>query len=172
MNWFRKPQTQNQVNPNDVSNSILHDERTFYNQFTHDLLRTKQEVIIESPFLTIKRLNMFKPIFEKLVSRGVQIFVMTRHPHEHDEDMAEQAEAGIRYFEELGVQVLLCDGYHHRKLAMIDREILWEGSLNILSQSHSREFMRRIASKRLTEEMFKFLRYNQMEFIRKSLNLV
>ncbi len=145
MSWFQKPKLVQQSIPDAVS--ILHDEKTFYKQFTHDLLEARQEVIIESPFITYRRLELLKPVFEKLISRGVEVFVMTRHPHEHDIDMAEQAEAGIRYFEGLGVQVLLCDGNHHRKLAMIDREILWEGSLNILSQSHSREFMRRMGSK-------------------------
>ena len=116
MNWFKTPRTTSQPFPEAVS--ILHDEKTFYNQFTHDLLRAKQEVIIESPFLTMKRLNMLKPIFEKLIAIGVDVFVMTRHPHEHDEDMAEQAEVGIKYFEALGIQVLLCDGGHHRQLAI------------------------------------------------------
>jgi hypothetical protein len=36
--------------------------------------------------------------------------------------------------QKLGVQVLYTSG-HHRKLAIIDREILYEGSLNIPSQN-------------------------------------
>ena len=65
-------------------------------------------------------------------------------------------EAGICFFESVGSQVLLVNGRHHRKLAMIDRKILWEGSLNILSQTYSREFMRRIESKELTNELFQY----------------
>jgi len=80
--------------------------------------------------------------------------------------LSEHSEAGIAYFEGLGAQVLLCEG-HHRKLAMIDKNVLWEGSLNILSQTHSREFMRRIESKKLTQEMFKFLKYDKVEFFKK-----
>ena len=167
MSWFQKPKLVTQSIPETVS--ILHDETTFYKQFTHDLLKAKQEVIIESPFLTTRRLNMLKPVFERLIAKKVQVFIMTRHPHEHDLDMAEQAETGIRYFEGLGVQVLLCDGNHHRKLAMIDREILWEGSLNILSQSHSREFMRRMGSRKLAQELFKFLRFDKLNVFRKDL---
>jgi len=58
----------------------------------------------------------------------------------------------------MGVQVLLCTGNHHRKLAILDRNILWEGSLNILSQRHSREIMRRIENEELSLEMFNFLK--------------
>lgn len=168
MSWFRKPHPTSQP-ASDIASSILYDEATFYNQFTHDLLQAREEVIIESPYITVQRLKKLKPVFEKLVEKGVNVFIVTKHPQEHDEVMAEHAEAGIRFFEALGPQVLLCDGGHHRKLAMIDRSILWEGSLNILSQSHSREFMRRIESKKLTEEMFQFLKFDTLEFFKKKI---
>ncbi len=170
MNWFKNPQTTHE--PLSESNSILYDESTFYNRFKQDLLEAKQEVIIESPFIATRRLEMLKPVFETLVGRGVQVFIMTRDPSEHDESMLRQAEAGVRYFEVLGAQVLLCEGGHHRKLAMIDRKVLWEGSLNILSQSHSREFMRRIDSRSLTEELFKFLKFERLNIFKKELDLL
>lgn len=167
MNWFKK---QAQPSP-DVTASILYDEKTFYNQFTHDLEKAEKEVIIESAYITIPRMRMLKPYFEKLVRKGVQIFIITQYPHEHNEGMEQQSEAGISYFETIGIQVLLCEG-HHRKLAMIDRKLLWEGSLNILSQTHSREFMRRIDSRELTQNLFKFLKFNQVKEFKKKLDLV
>lgn len=170
MNWFRTPKVMHK-SPIETG-SILHDEKTFYKHFTHDLLEAKQEVIIESPFLATKRLNILKPTFEKLIARGVEVFVMTRDPLEHDEFLSEQAEAGIHYFEVLGIKTLLCDGGHHRKLAMIDRKVTWEGSLNILSQSHSREFMRRIESETLTQELFKFLKFDRLGVFRDKLDLI
>ncbi len=166
MSWFKTSRNIDQSMANDLTDSILYDEKTFYNKFCSDLLKAEKEVIIESPFITLGRLNKLKPIFEILINKGVNVFILTRNPQEQEELMIEHSEAGIRYFEALGVQVLLCGGGHHRKLAMIDRKVLWEGSLNILSQTHSREFMRRIESKKLTEEMFKFLRYNQLDLFK------
>jgi phosphatidylserine/phosphatidylglycerophosphate/cardiolipin synthase-like enzyme len=138
-------------------NSKLLTQDHFYGCFLRDLKNSKKEVIIESPFITVPRLRVLKPFFEKLINRRVKVFIITKDPSELDENMSIQAESGIQFFEELGVQVVLCKG-HHRKLAIIDRNVLWEGSLNILSQSCSREFMRRINSKQLTEETFKFLK--------------
>lgn len=156
MNWFKRFKTHTQSSP-EWTNSILADEKSFYYRFSRDLLKAKHEVIIDSPYITIPRLRSLKSTFELLIERGVEIFIFTKPPEEQDEVMYKQSEAGIRYFETLGVQVLLCVG-HHRKLAMIDRKLLWEGSLNILSQTQSREIMRRIESKTLTEEMFDFLK--------------
>lgn len=72
--------------------------------------------------------------------------------------MACQAQEVIEYCERVGIQVFVTRNKHHRKLAIIDREILWEGSLNILSQSDSREIMRRIEGDDHALEMFKFLK--------------
>jgi len=137
----------------------LYDETTFYAQFRHDLLRSASEVVIESPFIARERAGTLYPIFERLIYRGVRVYVVTRDPREHGETMEEQSEAEIRRFEALGVQVLLCTGNHHRKLAILDRQVLWEGSLNILSQAKSREIMRRIENKEVATEMFSFLKF-------------
>ncbi len=141
-----------------MDNSTLHDEKSFYHAFLYDLGRCKKEVYIESPFITVERSITLMPIFKQLLKRGVKIYVMTRNPKEHDSDMESQSEEIITQFEYMGIQVLLCVGNHHRKLAILDREILWEGSLNILSQTHSREIMRRIENKKITLQMVNFLK--------------
>jgi phosphatidylserine/phosphatidylglycerophosphate/cardiolipin synthase-like enzyme len=141
-----------------MMNSSLFDEKTFYSTFLRDLEGCRNEVIIESPYITSKRAELLIPIFESLLLKGVKIYVMTRDPKEHEENMEYQSEDAISQFERMGVQVLLCIGNHHRKLAILDRKTLWEGSLNILSQNKSREIMRRIESEELAIQMFEFLK--------------
>ena len=142
-----------------MNNSSLFNERTFYDQFLFDLRNCNDEVIIESPFITTSRIKSFFPIFEKLLSKGVKIYIVTRNPIEHESyALKTQAEEVICMFEEMGIQTLICGGNHHRKLAILDRQILWEGSLNILSQNNSREIMRRIDDEALALQMFKFLK--------------
>lgn len=142
-------------------NSTLHDEKTFYKKFEQDLLRSKSEVVIESPFITTKRMDKLVPIFKKLVNRDIKVYVVTRDPKEHQPPYVVQSEREIRHFERIGIQVLICRGNHHRKLAIIDREVLWEGSLNILSHTKSREIMRRIEDKESAKEMFEFLKMDK-----------
>lgn len=143
-------------------NSQLHDEKTFYRAFIRDLDACREEVIIESPFVCSARMKTLQHIFEKLIKKGIKVFVITRDHREHCNGYEVQSEKEIQYFERLGVQILLCVGNHHRKLAVLDRKVLWEGSLNILSQTHSREIMRRIENRELTLEMFNFLKLNKV----------
>ena len=139
----------------------LHNEKTFFSKFLTDLENSQNEVIIESPFITIARMKTFWPVFRRLLARGVKIYIVTRDPREHTDGYDDQSEVEIQEFEAVGIQVLLCTGNHHRKLAIIDRNILWEGSLNILSQAKSREFMRRLEDGGFAVDLFNFIGYEK-----------
>jgi phosphatidylserine/phosphatidylglycerophosphate/cardiolipin synthase-like enzyme len=143
--------------PTELIKSKLFSEDTFYTSFLKDLSRCRTEVIIESPFVTYRRLGQLLPVLEKLKAQKIRIVVNTRDPKEHDNKyMQEDALESLAELQRIGVQVLYTD-YHHRKLAILDRKILYEGSLNILSQNHSREIMRRIESVQLAWQMARFV---------------
>lgn len=137
--------------------SRLFDERTFYDSFLNDLEKVSKTVIIESPFITNRRMQTLYPVLRKLIRRGVSVTINTRDPAEHEEYLCLQSERAIANLQRMGVQVLFT-GSHHRKLAILDEKIIWEGSLNILSQYKSCEIMRRIYSEQLAEQMVGFLR--------------
>lgn len=140
-------------------NSKLLNQEDFYRSFIQDLRNCKKEVIIESPYMTASRMEMLYPAINDLLNRKVKVHIITRDPIDHDtEYMRDQATNEILYSMELGINVILLKGYHHRKIAIIDRTILWEGSLNILSYNNSQEIMRRIQDKESANQMFSFLK--------------
>jgi phosphatidylserine/phosphatidylglycerophosphate/cardiolipin synthase-like enzyme len=141
----------------DLIRSRLYDENTFYSKFREDLRCCRKEVIIESPFISSQRFcSLVRPL-EALVARKIKVYVIIRDPDEHDLSMKRQSEEAIRRLETMGIHVIVNSEYSHRKLAIIDRTILWEGSLNILSQTYSKEIMRRIESEAQAKECFKFI---------------
>lgn len=135
--------------------SKLFDQKDFYEAFLRDLDNCKNEVIIESPFITRSRVSGLLPIIQLLTKRGVKVIINTRDPIEHDAPLNTHAEESINKLQILGVKILFT-GKHHRKLSIIDRRVLWEGSLNILSQSDSCEIMRRTNSRLLADQMLRF----------------
>ena len=130
---------------NALPSSKLYDQDDFYKAFMQDISHAREQLIIESPFITTKRVRVLLPIFERLRRRDVQIIINTRDPKEHDGIYQAQATEAVASFHALDIVVLYTTG-HHRKLAIIDSKVIWEGSLNILSFSDSCEIMRRIAS--------------------------
>ena len=139
-----------------MNNSALFDNNTFYKAFERDLRHARQSVIIESPFITRRRMEHLLPLLTKLRRKGVRIVVNTRSPEEHNEEYAIQAENAVAAMQDIGIKVLYTVK-HHRKLAIIDEEVLWEGSLNILSQGDSCEIMRRTRSSELVRNMVSFI---------------
>ena len=140
--------------------SKLYDQDTFYTAFKRDLKRCRRELIIESPFITARRMDALLPLFAKLRRHGVNIIINTRNPTEHDGDYYYQALDAITTMQSLGITILYTVG-HHRKLAIIDKEMFYEGSLNILSYSDSCEITRRVVSSNETEILIKFIGIKQ-----------
>ena len=149
---FRK-----QIN-NDLLSSKLYDDKSFYDKFRQDLINARAEVLIESPFMTVKRTASLVPIIKKLTKRGVVVRINTREPKHHTADLRREAWLAVGMLQKAGARVYLCRDLRHRKFAVIDKTVLWEGSLNILSQSRSCELMRRTYSQALSLQMLKFTR--------------
>jgi len=141
----------------ELVSSKLYDQDTFYEVFVKDLSNCHSEVIIECPFITNRRLKMILPTLEKLKARRVRIAINTRDPRTYDEGYRQDdATEAISKLQHMGIQVLYT-GNHHRKVAILDRNVLYEGSLNILSQSNSSEVKRRIESIPLAWQMVRFI---------------
>ena len=60
--------------------SQLFNDQTFYRTFVKDLALCQHEAVIESPFLTTKRIGLLMPTLLKARQRGVKVVVNTRNP--------------------------------------------------------------------------------------------
>lgn len=140
--------------------SSLFDQDTFYNSFLKDIRKSNHLVLIESPFITEKRLALFIPVFRKLIKRDIRVIINTKPIEEHNPMLQDQVLGAIGVMQNIGVEVFMTIG-HHRKLAVIDESILWEGSLNILSQYDSCEVMRRIKSNEIASDMLSHIKFKK-----------
>ena len=147
----------NSIDTTALCSSRLFDNETFYKAFIKDLGRASHGIYIESPFMTTERMDMLLPILRRACQRGLQITVNTRPPSEHDGKYIDQAYKAVQDMQSIGI-IVLYTVKHHRKIAIIDDEIIWEGSLNILSQSDSCELMRRSVSSSLVRQMKQYIK--------------
>lgn len=152
---FRLLKSTSVKNSSSLLSSQLYSDETFYNTFLRDISGARRLIIIESPFITKRRFTALFPAIQKAQQRGIKIVINTRDPAEHDEMMSHQAGEVVSILQNIGIKVIYTNGLH-RKLAMIDDDLLWEGSLNILSQSDSCEIMHRIQSPDMVKRMVKF----------------
>lgn len=126
----------------------------FTEAFKVDLQRAKARVLVQSPFLTIRRINELAKPIENCARRFVRVCVFAKRPA----DSALESEDDERYrrsteylLSSLGVHVTFRPDLHE-KLAVIDDCVFWEGSLNILSYRNTKERMTRWESLGKVEE--------------------
>jgi phosphatidylserine/phosphatidylglycerophosphate/cardiolipin synthase-like enzyme len=148
------------INFGTTASSRLFDNETFDRAFIKDIYSCRSALLIESPFIRLNRVLDLMPVFVRLQRKGVKVVINTRPPEEHDEEYEQQALEGISLLRSVDVEVLFTVK-HHRKMAIIDREIFWEGSLNILSYYDSCEIMRRTVSAAEAESLIRFIGLNK-----------
>ncbi|GAB4222352.1 MAG: AAA domain-containing protein [Acidobacteriota bacterium] len=131
-------------------------ERTFYPAFSRDIERARESIVILSPFATEAGTARWADALRAAVARGVRVRVVTRPLQElGGGETAEMAKL-IRGLRELGVSVDL-RARMHEKLAILDRRVLWHGSLNILSHRDTSESMLRLESPAACRQLGRFL---------------
>ncbi|MFC1710410.1 AAA domain-containing protein [Patescibacteria group bacterium] len=130
--------------------SALFTQANFYTAFFQDLKKSKKEVIIFSPFIYKNRFSDVDPSIRKLLNKDVSVIVFTTKPSGREKDK----ENIIDHLLKIGVKVIFKSGMHE-KIAVIDRNISWYGSLNILSHQNTTESMMRFEGKELANEYLK-----------------
>jgi len=143
-----------------LTSSRLYDQTSFYKAFLRDIEHAQARVITESPFITERRMNLLLPTLITLRDKGIRIIINTKPFEEHEQRYQNQAMWAVGTMQDIGIEVLMTVG-HHRKIAIIDDNILWEGSLNILSQNDSCEIIHRILSTELVGDFLNHINFKK-----------
>lgn len=138
----------------------MYTERNFWARFFQDVRTIQQRFIILSPFLSVRRSSTFMDYFRAMKGRGIDMRVYTRPRSQQTGEMANQAEIVIDQLRNIGVNVVERRSMH-QKIAIIDDNIAWEGSLNILSHRDTEEHMRRFEGPSTVEEIIRNLELDE-----------
>jgi hypothetical protein len=119
-------------------------EEDFYKEFAKDLANAQALVLIQSPYLALRRLARLRVILQACIKRRVRICVFVRSPDASDfvPDFAPDLEPPSGHDIIEAATMLVSLGAHvtlrpdiHEKVAVVDENILWDGSLNVMSQN-------------------------------------
>lgn len=137
-------------------------DQNFLDSFRLDLAGCCQEAILFSPFLAPARAIHYYPVFQMISSRNATIRIFTRPRYEQPESLQTSYEAVESGLKRAGARIYKRVGMHE-KIGIIDKHILWHGSLNILSHNDSLESMLRIESSALVEIVLSDLDLGELE---------
>lgn len=124
----------------------VYDQENFYPKLELDLKDSRFLVLIQSPYMTVRRISKLRPILSECIAKGVRVCVFTQkidrkfcsdEEYEQKNDALELASQRLR---SIGAHVNLVNKIHE-KLVLVDENVLWEGSLNPLSHRDTSERM-------------------------------
>lgn len=136
----------------ELSNSAIHSEKSFYPALFLDLKSAKEEIIIFSPFISIRKSSHLIEIFRSIVNNGIKIKLYTKPISQQGGTLSIDADKVIKQLENIGIEVIQRSKMH-QKVVIIDKNIAWTGSLNILSHKDTGEQMVRISYPKTINEL-------------------
>lgn len=137
--------------PFETTNAIF-DNHSFLPAFSHDVSSAKSEIVIVSPYITKKRLSQMLNIFSPGINNGVKLVIITRPESNYKEKDRHFFQDMIDDIEHTGANVIFRPDFH-QKFAVIDQQIVWYGSINLLSFGNSEESIMRLDSLNIANEL-------------------
>ena len=132
--------------------NAIYDIENYAEVYWRDLEEAKFSIIVSSPTINNQKVNHIIKVLGKRLELGIKATVVTWHPDSYKygrddtrmELMGRLRKAGfeIRLVEDL------CEHY-----AVIDDEIVWYGSMNLLSKEDADDNLMRVCSREIAEEL-------------------
>lgn len=124
--------------------------------YERDLLEANKEIIISSPGLNQTKVNAFVRLIKQQQEDGVRVTVVTLNPEGYPEERVEDTKVLIQILENCGIKVRLQDLLHEH-FAIVDDEIVWYGSMNLLSRAKADDNLMRVKSKEAAQELLEMI---------------
>lgn len=110
-------------------------QASFDSAFEADISNARESVVIFSGFVTPARVAKVGDLLRAKLLQNVRIRCVTRPPHLNGTMVPDLGKGALDALENIGC-VVDCRARIHEKIVIIDKEIVWHGSLNVLSHTH------------------------------------
>ncbi|MGI6056136.1 MAG: TOTE conflict system archaeo-eukaryotic primase domain-containing protein [Bilifractor sp.] len=131
---------------------FIFDINNYQEPYRQDLLQAKKEIVICSPGLRVKKIESMIHLLKPIQEKGIEITVLT---WKMDNDRYGSSEARAVLTEKLreaGVDLRLMEEVNEH-FTIIDREIVWYGSVNFLGKEDIEDNLMRIISPEAAGEL-------------------
>jgi ssDNA-binding Zn-finger/Zn-ribbon topoisomerase 1 len=121
-------------------------QSTFDAAVEADIANAKDSIVIFSGFVTPARVAKLGDLLRLKTANGINVRCVTRPPKLNGTMELARSKNALDALERINC-IVDCRARIHEKIVLIDKEIVWHGSLNVLSHTHrTDESMTRIAN--------------------------
>ena len=131
---------------------VLFDQQNFLLFLKSDLEKARSKVVIVSPFVRRSRVKSMISLLSNLNLDRAQITIVTRPPSDYKLAEQERITELLASLKSAKMTLILRPAIH-QKFIIIDGQIVWYGSINLLSYGHSEESMMRLVNQEIANEL-------------------
>ena len=131
---------------------FIYDSETYSEVFRGDIINAKAEVMISSPYVSTPGSERLIHIFSAMKSKDASISLITYPASHYSDDIKDRIENIHNRLNMAGIKVSFVD-YIPSRYAVIDKEILWYGSMNLVSNIKEDDDEMRIVSRSVAKAL-------------------
>ena len=132
--------------------NTIFDIDSYEKVYAKDLLEANKEIFISSPGLNYAKVDAFVKLIKHRQEDGVKLTVITLNPEGYTEAKIKDTNRLVERLKNCGIRIKLQE-YMHEHFAIIDDEIVWYGSMNLLSRAKVDDNLMRVKSKDVAQEL-------------------
>lgn len=132
--------------------NAIFDIDTYAETYWKDLENAHKEIVISSPRLNSVKVDQLISTIEKKQENGLKAVVVTWHPGEYSYGRDDARMALMERLRKAGIEIRLVEESCER-YTIIDREIVWYGSVNFLAKEDIDDNLLRVDSREIAMEL-------------------
>ncbi len=134
------------------SANAIYDKKSYQEVYLKDLMESNKNVIISSPGINERKVKQLIALIQKRQEAGISVMVLTLSPGSYPEKRIDKTRELIRQLVEVGIKIIE-RSVMHEHYAVIDEEIVWYGSMNLLSREKEDDNLMRVLSREIAQEL-------------------
>ncbi len=134
--------------------NAIYDFESYFAIYKQDLDSADNEIVISSPGINRNKIDTMMDVWKNVQERGVKVIVLTLDPERYPKERIEATAQLVQTMKNNGVLVELRQQMHEH-YAIIDRDVVWYGSMNLLSREKEEDNLMRIRDKEIAGELLK-----------------
>ncbi len=134
------------------SANAIYDKKSYQEVYLKDLKESNKNVIISSPGINERKVKQLIALIQKRQEAGISVKVLTLSPESYPEKRIVKTRELVEQLTDAGIKVIGRSTMHEH-YAIIDEEIVWYGSMNLLSGEKENDNLMRVLSKDVAQEL-------------------
>ena len=143
--------------------NAIFDIDTYRETYWKDMNAAAREIVISSPRLNSAKVDNLISSIEKKQEKGIKVTIVTWHPGVYAYGRDDARMALLERLRKAGFEIRLAEESCER-YTIIDREIVWYGSVNFLAKEDIDDNLMRVCSKEIAAELLEMTFGSDIEF--------